>query len=193
MIDPSEYTAILLAGGQSRRMGRPKAQLPWKGRTIAHHLIEVVTPLVSSGLVVGSPDWPIPTGWTACLDDQAGLGPVGGLATALPRLTTPYGLVLSCDVPLLSTAVLRHLLAARGAASAACFRTSDGQVHPLVGVYAQLLGAQFGQAVAARQLRLMQVLQDLPLITIPCPASLEATLTNVNTPEQYQDVYAAYH
>ena len=125
MTTPSDYTAILLAGGQSRRMGRPKAQLPWQGTTIAQHLIEVVAPLVSSGLVVGTHDWALPEGWTSCLDAQPGQVPVGGLATALPRLTTPYGLVLSCDLPLLSTAVLRHLMAAQGDSPAGCFRTSQ--------------------------------------------------------------------
>lgn len=187
------YTAVLLAGGQSRRMGRPKALLPWQGRTLAEHLIEVVTPLVSSGLVVGTYDLSLPKGWAACLDDHPGQGPVGGLATALPRLDTPYGVVLSCDVPLLSTAALCHLLEARGTAPAACFRTSDGQCHPLVGVYAQSLGTHFRQALAVRQLRLLRVLNTLPLTVVPCPASLEAALTNVNTPEQYQQLYAAHH
>jgi len=189
----NDYTAVLLAGGQSRRMGRPKAQLPWKGKTIADHLIEVVAPLVSSGLVVGTQDLNLPKGWTAYLDEQPGQGPVGGLATALPRLTTPYGLVLSCDVPLLTTAALRPLLAAQGAASMACFYTANERWHPLVGVYARASAVHF-QAALARDERLLQaVLKPLAPQLMACPIHLVDALTNVNTPEQYQTVYAAHH
>mgnify|MGYP001792548412 CR=1 FL=1 len=188
-----DYTAVLLAGGQSRRMGRPKALLPWKGQTIAQHLMAVVAPLVSSGLVVGTHDLPLAEGWTACLDQHPGYGPVGALATALPRLNTPYGLVLSCDLPLLDRATLHHLLAGRGDASVACFRTADGQVHPLIGVYAQSLGAHFEQALAVRHLRLLRVLRSLHPRVLPCPTALEVALTNVNTPEQYQQIYATHH
>lgn len=188
-----QYTAVLLAGGQSRRMGRPKAQLLWKGKTLAEHLMQVVTPLVSSGLVVGTQDLRLPKGWTSCLDDHPGHGPVSALATALPRLTTPYGVVLSCDLPLLNKAILQHLLDARGDASVAFFRTSDQQAHPLMGVYAQSLGEHFGQALMARDLRLLQVIRILPKRIIPCPVALEHTLTNVNTPEQYEQIYAAHH
>lgn len=188
-----QYTAVLLAGGQSRRMGRPKAQLPWKGKTIAQHLMKVVAPFVSNGLVVGTHDLRLPQGWTSCLDDYPGHGPVSALATALPRLTTPYALVLSCDLPLLNKAVLHHLLDAQGDAPVAFFRTSDQQAHPLVGIYAQSLGEHFGQALMARDLRLLQVVATFPKTIIPCPSALEHTLTNVNTPEQYQQIYAAHH
>lgn len=188
---PSDYTALLLAGGQSRRMRRPKALLPWKGGTIASHLMAMAQPLVHQGLVVGTDALPMAAGWSALLDEQPGQGPVGGLAAALPRLRTPYALVLSCDVPLLTTAVLQALLAQHAAPSNACLVDTNGRVHPLVGVYTREAGACFQQALAQGQRRLMTVLETLPMQYLPCSAP--HALTNINTPEQYQAAYVAHH
>lgn len=187
------YTALLLAGGQSRRMGQSKALLPWKGGTVVEHIMQIVAPLVSSGSIVGTDTLPLPRGWTAQIDTHPQQGPVGGLATALSRISTPYALVLSCDLPLLTEAALRYLMDHHLPKKNAIFVTPNNCWQPLIGLYDRQAGQQFEAALAHGKRRLQRVVASLPLQLVPCPVQYVTALTNINTPEEYQHVYAAHH
>ena len=80
---------ILLCGGQSKRMGRPKAWLPFAGEImlprVARLLSEAVRPLV----VVAAPDQdvpPLPDNVTLVRDEEKGRGPLQGLKAGLEAL-----------------------------------------------------------------------------------------------------------
>src|SRR3954470_16085289 len=80
---------MILCGGQSTRMGRPKAWLPFAGEwmlpRVARLLGEAVTPLV----VVAAPDQdvpPLPSGITIVRDEESGRGPLQGVQAGLKAL-----------------------------------------------------------------------------------------------------------
>jgi molybdopterin-guanine dinucleotide biosynthesis protein MobB len=109
---------VILAGGASRRFGAPKALAEVGGRRIALRVRDALSAVV--GRVVVSGALPV-EGIDSLPDERPGLGPLGGVLTALRAASEqgrPGVLVAAGDMPFLSPALLR-LLAARGRESGA--------------------------------------------------------------------------
>src|SRR5437588_7203918 len=113
---------IILCGGQSKRMGRPKAWLPFAGELmlprVARLLGEAVDPLV----VVAAPDQevpPLPPDIEVIRDEERGRGPLQGLAAGLAALQgrAEAAYLSSCDVPFLRPAFVRRLIDLLGEAA----------------------------------------------------------------------------
>jgi molybdenum cofactor guanylyltransferase len=92
-------SGFVLAGGESSRMGRDKALLNWRGRTLVEHMVELLSSVPCDVRVVGRP--PLP-------DIIGDCGPLGGIATALQISQTDANLVLAVDLPLLTEDFLRY-------------------------------------------------------------------------------------
>jgi len=110
--------AIILAGGQSRRMGTDKARLrlPSSGPTLIER---VATAVRTAGaheviVVIGGDEARLPAMDARFVRDaQPGAGPLAGLATGLAamRRDTDVALVLACDLPYLSVPLLQWMIA----------------------------------------------------------------------------------
>src|SRR5262245_46114604 len=80
---------VVLCGGQSSRMGRPKAWLPIGGETMLGRVVRLLGEVVSPLVVVAAPGQelpPLPPGVTVVRDPERGRGPLQGLAAGLPAL-----------------------------------------------------------------------------------------------------------
>src|SRR5439155_6499278 len=102
----NETAGIVLCGGQSSRMGRPKAWLPFAGETMLGRVVRLLGTVVSPLLVVAAPGQdvpPLPCDVEVVRDPERGRGPLQGLAAGLEALTGRAGAayVSSCDVPFL--------------------------------------------------------------------------------------------
>lgn len=109
------YSAIVLAGGRSTRLGRDKASEPLLGKPLLQHVVDRVAPLVAEIVVVRAPGQALPPIEAAIpvrvVDDAyPGTGPLGGIYTGLQASGTDRGLAVACDMPLLSQPLLRELL-----------------------------------------------------------------------------------
>ena len=91
----------VLAGGQSRRMGRDKALLPLGDQTLIERVIAAARPLACPCFIVGDPATYAHLGLPVHPDRHPGLGPLGGLHTALGATGAPV-LLLACDLPFLT-------------------------------------------------------------------------------------------
>lgn len=109
-------TAVVLAGGQSRRMGQDKAALaldPTSPLTMIEMVIRGLQPVADDIVVVGG-EWDrrlVGARWVA--DAFPGEGPVGGLVTGLLAMRDDFNrsLVTPCDLPFLETDVLASMVA----------------------------------------------------------------------------------
>jgi iron complex transport system ATP-binding protein len=97
-------TVFILAGGQSSRMGRDKSRLLLGSKSFLQRIVTTARELDAPVEVVTN-------------DDTPGLGPIGGVMTALNRGECRKALFLSCDMPLISADVLRRLAASDSAFS----------------------------------------------------------------------------
>jgi molybdopterin-guanine dinucleotide biosynthesis protein A len=101
-------TVVVQAGGESRRMGRNKALIPFLGRSLIERVIERVKPLAEELLVTtNQPEDFEFLGCPLISDVLPGKGALGGLYTALYAAGSPIVVVVACDMPFVSPVLLR--------------------------------------------------------------------------------------
>lgn len=134
-LSPTEVTGAILAGGQSRRMGRDKATLLFAGQTMAARIEGVLRQVCGTVLIAGDrPD--LSHAGLRVVPDLFPGSSLGGLHGALSAATTPWLLAVACDVPLVSVELLRALLARRADYDIVVPRGARG-VEPLCALYAR--------------------------------------------------------
>ncbi len=129
----NDCTAIILAGGDSRRMGRDKATLLFAGQTLMQTVMATMQQLFPVTLVSVRqirPEISLPQ---VC-DTQDNGGPLTGLVTTLSRIATPWAFVVGCDMPFVSPALIEQLAANR-AQQQAIIPVVHGQLQPLAAFY----------------------------------------------------------
>ncbi|KAF0206116.1 MAG: molybdopterin-guanine dinucleotide biosynthesis protein [Gallionellaceae bacterium] len=131
----ADCTAIILAGGESKRMGRDKAALPFNGETLLQSVIASVQPLFAQTLVSvreKRADVALPQ----ICDTQSDGGPLVGLISALEEIKTPWAFVVACDMPFVAPALIAHLASLRENHQAVVPQV-NGHAQPLAAFYAR--------------------------------------------------------
>jgi molybdopterin-guanine dinucleotide biosynthesis protein A len=133
------FTAVLLAGGQSHRMGQDKAGVPYEGEPLWRRqlaTLRALRPAPSELLISGNPAGPYASsGVPIVQDEEPGRGPLGGLVTALEAARNDLVLMLAIDMPRMSSAFLGELLSLADAANAGVVPFDSQGAEPLAAVY----------------------------------------------------------
>jgi molybdenum cofactor guanylyltransferase len=140
-------SAVLLAGGESRRMGTDKATLVSQGKPLWRIQLDLLRALQPVEIFVSAQTEPVwkPPDIRFIADNPPSRGPLSGLAAALAQMSSDRLLALAIDMPFMTEAHLRLL----------CERTSpDCGVVPMIGDRAEPLCAIYpsechGPAAAA--------------------------------------------
>jgi molybdenum cofactor guanylyltransferase len=186
---------IVLCGGNSRRMGRPKHLLPFGHETMLERVVRLVSEVVRPVLVVATASTSLPAntmpGVLVARDRVPDLGPLEGIAVGLAALgsESETAFVTACDAPLLRPALVRRLLDfAEG--NDLVVPHVDGYDHPLSGVYRTSVLPCVDRLLAARRLRpaylfdLVRTRRVTAEELVDLDAELESLL-NLNTPADY--------
>jgi molybdenum cofactor guanylyltransferase len=153
-------TPVVLAGGRGTRLGGVnKALLEIGGRRVIDRLIEAVRPLAADAIVVVNNDDSLDAlvGTRVVRDVDPGAGALVGLYSGLSAVRTPLAVALACDMPFVSTPLLRALLA-QAQEFDAVIPLVGGQPEPLHAVYRQTCLPAIEAALAAGQKRLISFL-----------------------------------
>ncbi|MFW6124930.1 MAG: molybdenum cofactor guanylyltransferase [Pirellulales bacterium] len=185
---------IVLCGGESRRMGRPKAWLPVGPEAMLQRVVRIVGEVVAPVVVVGAPQQELPElppEVRLVRDARRGRGPLQGLAAGLGALEPPVeaAYVSGCDVPLLRPAFVRHVVESLGDADVGVPYT-DGHYHPLAAVYRTRILAEVERLLAADRLRPFFLFEAAQVRTLGAEELCRVdpgldSLRNVNTREDY--------
>ena len=104
----SDCTALILAGGESRRMGQDKASLLLGEHTLLQSVVATLQPLFAEVIVsVRQPRDEIDL--PQVCDDLLHNGPLAGLVAGLESINTPWLFALACDMPFITPAVIERL------------------------------------------------------------------------------------
>jgi molybdopterin-guanine dinucleotide biosynthesis protein A len=185
---------IILCGGKSTRMGRPKASLSFGPEVMLQRVVRILSEVVSPIVVVAAKrqDMPeLPADVKIARDEYEALGPLAGLATGLAALANRVDAAYasSCDVPLLKAGFVSRVVSALEDHDLAIPR--DGKFHhPLAAVYRMRLIPTIRELVDAGLLRPVFLLEcarareiDVAELRIVDPEL--SSLRNINTPEEY--------
>ncbi len=182
-------TGIVLAGGQSRRMGRDKAWIEWEGQPlVARSAGALAAAGCAEVLVVGGDATRIAArGLRAVADAMPGEGPLQALAAALAAATDPIVLVVACDMPGLRPEPLRTLAQLAEGFDAAVPWVPPGGWEPLHAAYAKtcLPAIRARLAVGERKMTCFYPDVRVRAVTPEEVGDLES-LRNVNTPAELE-------
>lgn len=135
----SNCAGIVLLGGDSVRMGRPKALLPFGPEPMAVRVARTLSTVVKPVIVVGAvnqrlPEFPFQV--TAVRDRRPGRGPLEGLAAGLQAIANccDRAFVSGCDLPLLIPPFIRRMIEL-SAGFDMCLPYVGGRHEPLAAVY----------------------------------------------------------
>jgi len=186
-----QITIAIMAGGESRRMGRDKALLPAEGGILLEYVARTAAATGLPVIVVGRTP---PEGWSLSAikfygDHYPGLGPLGGIATALEATTTDI-LALPCDLPLLTTPAITWLIdGISGRTLDDGLVTENGsQLEPLFSIYRRKTLPALQSRLAAKRLSILGFLMSAKFEYITAPPEVSIALRNANTPEEWQQI-----
>ncbi len=187
--------AIVLAGGQSRRMGHPKAWLPFGNETLLERVLGIVAPLVACRVVVAAPDQALPQLPTDVIrvhDQRHARGPLEGLFAGLMAGSglADVFFVTSCDVPLLKPAFVNRMFELMQPEDRIVVPRDERHFHPLAAVYHHNVLPQVDNLLAHDQLRPFFLFERCATRVVDVDDLREVdpqldSLRNLNTPEQY--------
>ena len=129
-------TPIVLAGGAGTRLGGVnKALLEIGGRRVVDRLLEALRPLGAEIVIVNNDGSLAGIPGTRLVPDaEPGAGALMGLYSGLRAVRTPLAIATACDMPFVSTALFRAMLALAGDVDAVVPVLND-QAEPLHAVY----------------------------------------------------------
>ena len=131
-----DFSAVILAGGRSSRMGRNKAWLEFRGHPLIVHQVETARACKPTRIYIsaGSPADYEGLGWPVLADNFPGSGPLGGIERALEVVESSFLLVLAVDMPFITAGTLKRLAAQCEPNRGVVPRLED-QVQPLAAFY----------------------------------------------------------
>ena len=157
-----KFSAVLLAGGESRRMGSEKATLLFHGEPLWQRQIRVLRELESQEIFISARSelpWR-PVDIELILDEAPSRGPLSGLAAALLRMRTNHLLVLAVDMPFMTSEQMRALW---GLATLGCgvLPMIGDRAEPLAAIYPRETGSAFAATLASDDFSLQRLVRSL--------------------------------
>lgn len=201
------WSLIINAGGESQRMGHPKALLPLDGRPLVATIVERLQGLAAQGTTVIANNPQIRLGSTLgtevrwLSDLYENIGPLGGIATGLNAITG-WGIFVACDMPLLNYQLLERLCTIASETDDNGVEQWDavvpivhGYPEPLHACYHRRCYAAVAQSITTGRRRATSFLADVRVRYVQetelCAIDPELrSFLNANTPEEWQRILA---
>lgn len=191
---------IVLCGGQSSRMGQPKAWLPFGRQTMLQRVVETVSRVTGPIVVVAAPGQEVPDlppGVRIVRDEVEGQGPLAGIAAGLSALfgQAEAAYASSCDVPLLLPSFVSTVIDALGDSEIAIPREKQ-YYHPLAAVYRTSLAARCNELISVGKRRPVHLVEESHsrIIEVDDLRRVDPqlrSLKNANTPQEYVQLLRA--
>jgi len=198
--------AVVLCGGKSSRMGRAKAWLPFGNEALLTRVTRRLACCADPIIVVAAPGQDLPPlgdSVEIVRDAVQDRGPLQGMAAGFGALDgrATAAFVTSTDAPFIEPAFVRRLFALRevhpGGPFDVVIPKADGHHQPLSAVYSVALVRVVNELLAQNMRRPFFLLERAKTLTAEAPLLLEddalreidptlRSLSNVNTPEQYE-------
>lgn len=184
----TDCTAIIMAGGDSQRMGSDKASLLLGGQTLLQSVIATMQQLFPQVIVsVRQPRAAVDL--PQVCDEQPDGGPLAGLVASLGQITTPWAFMVACDMPFVVPEVV-ELLGRYRSRHQAVVPIVHGHPQPLAAFYAASCLAPMRASLAAQQKGLRGVLKQLDVRYVDEAEMLEAdpllrSFFDLDTPQDF--------
>ena len=189
-------SGIILIGGESRRMGKPKYSLPFGGETLLQRSVRNLRGSVCPIVIVGASGQNLPDipHVLSISDPVAGQGPLMGLMTGLEHVegVSEWALGTGCDMPFVSTELIQCLKSHKTTEAEIVMPRIDGQFYPLCAFYRTALWRKAKLLLEKGDRRLLALVDECRVQTVEKEALTQIDpdlrfLMNINTPQGYRN------
>jgi molybdenum cofactor guanylyltransferase len=186
-------SAALLAGGESRRMGREKATILFRGKPLWQIQLDLLRALNPKEILVSARTDPVwrPADAHFVSDIPPSRGPLSGLAASLDRMCGTHLLALAVDMPLISEKYLRHLCD-KIESHVGVVPRIHGRAEPLAAIYPREAVTEFQCALSGADFSLQTVtrllVQSGKLREVVITEQEQSLFLNVNQLSDLQSV-----
>ncbi len=182
------FSALLLAGGKSSRMGRDKALLEIEGEPLWRRQLATLRQLSPARLMIAGP------AFAGCdcqilRDEIPNAGPLAGVAAGLRHCTTSHLIVLAIDLPEMTADFFRALLADCGEGEGIVPRAAT-VFEPLAAIYPVRAATLAASCLRAGEFSMQNFVRRALAENLIRPREIApnelALFTNLNTPADYE-------
>jgi molybdopterin-guanine dinucleotide biosynthesis protein A len=182
-MDPQQVTGIILAGGNSSRMGFDKGLADFRGKPLVQYSIDILQGICSRIIISSNSPFYLRLGFPVQSDIFPGTGPMGGIYSTLLRSETEHNLVLSCDTPFVTPALMRRLLENAEAYQVVLPASKPGFTEPLIGYYHKNNITALLGFIEGGNMKLIDYIETTFYKVIPVYNDPDQFI-NINTPEE---------
>lgn len=185
-------TGIVLAGGESRRMGSDKAFLTLEGAPLIEHVLRVLKSICSHCIIVtNDPQRYASFSAQVVTDKGERRGPLTGIFTGLYHSTEPYNLIVACDMPFLQTSLLSYMAGLAEGYDVVAPKIGE-YTEPLHAIYHRRLLPVAEERIQNNDQRISGIYREA-LVRIVTEEEIDRfdpmhrSFMNLNTPQQYKE------
>lgn len=184
-------TAVIMAGGDSRRMGTDKSMLPIDGGTMIEHICKQVHHSFEQILISAADEKKYGfLGLETVRDRVPGHGPLMGIASALEASANDLNFVVACDIPSIDMTLVRRMLSEAGGVDVVVPKTDNGMCEPLFAVYRKSALGAINEILSSGGQRVKDVFNRCRIKYFEL--GLSRRLVNLNTMEEYEQFKRKY-
>lgn len=181
---------VVLAGGESSRMGREKALVAYNGKKLIEYSLESISGIEGRPLVVSNNNEVVSflADVEVIPDFLLGRGPLGGIFTALEHCKDDI-IIVACDTPLLKKETVEMLVTEWGNADITVY-TNEGKIYPFPGIYSISLIKSLEKRLegAGRDLSMQDFIRNTGNVKYIEITDEVSTLNGINTPDDYRKI-----
>ncbi len=181
MVQTEQITAIVLAGGKSSRMGIDKGTMLLNDKTMIEHVFEAVKPITNKIIIIANNSNYNVFGYPVFKDVYADCGPIAGIYTGLINSNTKKNIVLSCDIPFLSTKLVEKLVGYNKNYDMLLTRINQ-HVEPLIGIYNKRCSEFFRERIEKKEYKIQDIIAHVKTEILDVDGNeFSSAITNINT------------
>ena len=169
-------------------MGSDKGLLKIDNKTFVEHVIDAMKPLVDHIIIVSNNSEYNQFGFKRIEDDIKDSGPLAGLCSGLEHSETDFNLVLSCDIPMIKTEILKKLVEADYENYEVTQIESNNKSMPLIAIYKKQCMHKCLELLQQGERRLRFAVNQMNTKTILIDTEFEAFVKNVNTKDDLKTI-----
>jgi molybdopterin-guanine dinucleotide biosynthesis protein A len=181
-------SGILLAGGNSSRMGQDKAFMKYGNKFLYEYSLAVLNHF-SSEIFIGSSNPLFNNLEYPCIPDEiTNLGPIGGLYSCLKQIKNTHAIVLPCDLPLISEKLIDLLLTDSEGYDISIALNNSKVPEPLIGVYASSIVPEIEKMIDLKVYKIQDLLNSVRTNYISFPDVPPETFRNINDIKEFNSL-----
>jgi len=191
-----ETSLLILAGGESKRMGEPKHLLPVFGETMINYILNRIGVMFSEVLLAGRDLEQVPSGVVPVEDVRTERCPLVGILSGMRAAGNRRVFVLGCDMPFIVPGLVRMLCSREQGSADVIVPVVGGYYEPLCAVYSRSVSEEIARYIDSGRSKTTGFFQSVKVDEVPEVSIREfdpllESFVNLNTPRDYRNHFTS--